>query len=48
MDVVALCVEIKEQFELLQAIGCQQVQGHLFSAPLTKTQATALLTKNFT
>lgn len=43
MDVVAEGVETIEQLEILQAIGCQQIQGNLFSAPLTSTQATAVL-----
>lgn len=43
MDVVAEGVETHEQLKLLQAIGCQQIQGNLFSAPLTSTQATAVL-----
>ncbi|BAZ12304.1 diguanylate cyclase/phosphodiesterase with extracellular sensor [Calothrix sp. NIES-4071] len=48
MDVVAEGVETTEQLDILHSIGCQQVQGYLFSAPVTHTQATALLTENFT
>lgn len=43
MDVVAEGVETIEQLKLLQAIGCQQIQGNLFSAPLTSAQVTTVL-----
>jgi predicted signal transduction protein with EAL and GGDEF domain len=34
LDVVAEGVECREQLELLQALGCDQVQGFLFAPPL--------------
>ncbi len=43
MDVVAEGVETQEQLKILRSIGCQQVQGLLFSAPLTEIQTKVLL-----
>jgi diguanylate cyclase (GGDEF)-like protein len=34
MDVVAEGVETTEQLEQLRSLGCEQIQGYLFSAPL--------------
>ena len=43
MNVIAEGVETLEQLELLRAIGCEQVQGYLFSPPIAATDAAALL-----
>jgi EAL domain-containing protein (putative c-di-GMP-specific phosphodiesterase class I) len=34
IKVVAVGVETEEQFEILRSIGCQEMQGFLFSRPL--------------
>jgi EAL domain-containing protein (putative c-di-GMP-specific phosphodiesterase class I) len=43
MDVVAEGVETEEQRAQLQALGCRYGQGFLFSRPLDRERATALL-----
>jgi len=43
MNVVAEGVETVEQLDYLRAIDCEQVQGYLFSPPITAHQATELL-----
>jgi diguanylate cyclase (GGDEF)-like protein len=43
MDTIAEGVETWEQLKYLQHIGCQQAQGFLFSPPVPKDQAEALL-----
>ncbi len=41
--VLAEGVETEEQFEMLQRLGCQQVQGYLLTPPACATEARALL-----
>jgi EAL domain-containing protein (putative c-di-GMP-specific phosphodiesterase class I) len=41
--VIAEGVETEEQFEMLQRLGCQQVQGYLLGHPTCATEARALL-----
>ena len=36
LDVVAEGIETTEQFEYMKKIGCQKVQGFLFSKPVSK------------
>jgi diguanylate cyclase (GGDEF)-like protein/PAS domain S-box-containing protein len=43
LSVVAEGVETEEQFELLRVMGCDKVQGHLFSAPQPAAAIPALL-----
>lgn len=43
MDVIAEGVETTTQLEQLYNIGCEQVQGFLFSPPVTTSQATDLI-----
>lgn len=43
MDVVAEGVETLEQLEQLRAMGCESVQGFLFSRPVPSQRATELL-----
>ncbi len=44
---VAEGVETKEQLRLLRELGCQKVQGYLFSKPLTAEEASRCLEKHF-
>lgn len=43
LEVIAEGIETMEELEILQAMGCQKMQGHLFSRPLTGKAATQLL-----
>jgi diguanylate cyclase (GGDEF)-like protein/PAS domain S-box-containing protein len=43
MSVVAEGVETLEQLAFLRELGCRQIQGYLFSRPLTSQDATRLL-----
>jgi diguanylate cyclase (GGDEF)-like protein len=43
LHVVAEGVESQHQLETLQALGCDEMQGHLFGAPMTAAAVTALL-----
>ena len=45
MDVVAEGVETEEQLTLLGELGCQFAQGYLFSKPVDKEIASALIQK---
>ena len=40
---VAEGVELVEQYEYLQAIGCNVIQGYLFSRPLTSSDMEKIL-----
>ena len=44
MGVIAEGVETEEQLERLQALGCELVQGYLFSKPIKPEKALAMLT----
>lgn len=43
MSIIAEGIESQEQLHRLQALGCEKVQGYLFSRPVCVEQATALL-----
>jgi EAL domain-containing protein (putative c-di-GMP-specific phosphodiesterase class I) len=43
LSVVAEGVETEEQAQLLRLLRCDQMQGYLFSPPVTKSQIEALL-----
>lgn len=43
--VLAEAVETKEQVELLQSIGCDQVQGYYYSKPMPEDDFFELLKK---
>ncbi|ELR97702.1 EAL domain-containing protein [Gloeocapsa sp. PCC 73106] len=45
MNVVAEGVEKPEQLEILRKLNCEEMQGYLFSQPLSIIEATDLLTK---
>ena len=42
MEVIAECVETSEQTNLLQSIGCDEIQGYVCSAPLSAPAFTEL------
>jgi diguanylate cyclase (GGDEF)-like protein len=43
LTVIAEGVETRPQFELLRRLGCDEVQGYYFSAPVPKDEAAVLL-----
>jgi diguanylate cyclase (GGDEF)-like protein/PAS domain S-box-containing protein len=43
LKVIAEAVETREQLEFLRSIECDEMQGYLFSRPLTSDQATKVL-----
>jgi diguanylate cyclase (GGDEF)-like protein/PAS domain S-box-containing protein len=43
LTVIAEGVETRPQFDLLRRLGCDEVQGYYFSAPVPKDEATVLL-----
>lgn len=47
IDVVAEGVETAQQFEQLEQLGCDMVQGYLLSKPLTSSQAEAHLSSDY-
>jgi EAL domain-containing protein (putative c-di-GMP-specific phosphodiesterase class I) len=47
LTVVAEGVETQEQLYCLQSLQCEEMQGYLFSRPLSVEQATELLQTNF-
>ena len=46
LKVVAEGVETEEQLNYLRSVGCDQMQGHVFSPPLSVEQMTRLLLKS--
>ncbi len=46
LNVVAEGVETEELKELLKNLGCEYIQGYLFSKPLPAEEATKLLQNN--
>jgi EAL domain-containing protein (putative c-di-GMP-specific phosphodiesterase class I) len=44
LSVVAEGVETQAQFELLTSIGCDEMQGFLYSAPKTASELQTMLT----
>jgi diguanylate cyclase (GGDEF)-like protein/PAS domain S-box-containing protein len=46
LKLVAEGVENQTQENLLRSLGCEEVQGYLFSRPVTASEATVLLQKN--
>ena len=47
MGLLAEGVETKEQIELLQSIGCDQVQGYYYAKPMPEEEFYALLEKQY-
>ncbi|ANU15521.1 diguanylate cyclase [Planococcus halocryophilus] len=47
MSVIAEGVETEEQLALLKELGCDEIQGYLFSKPLTTDHFSQLLSKEF-
>jgi EAL domain-containing protein (putative c-di-GMP-specific phosphodiesterase class I) len=46
LKTVAEGVETVDQWEALRRLGCDEMQGYLFSEPLNANEATALLAEN--
>lgn len=46
LDVIAEGVESKEQIEILQGMGCNQIQGYYYSKPLPKSEIEEKFLKN--
>ena len=46
LNIIAEGVETEKQLELLQAMDCDEMQGFLFSWPLSVDEATKLLTES--
>jgi EAL domain-containing protein (putative c-di-GMP-specific phosphodiesterase class I) len=46
MDVLAECVETHQQFDLLREMGCDAIQGYLYSAPLPADETFLALRDN--
>lgn len=46
MEVIAECVETKEQLEILGSLGCDQIQGYYFSRPLRAAAFGEMLRSN--
>ena len=46
LDAVAEGVETKAQLEVLQSLGCEKVQGYLYSRPLPVLEVEAVLRSN--
>ena len=46
MTMIAEGVETKEQLELLQQYGCDQIQGYYYSTPLPYDEFTAWIIEN--
>ncbi len=47
LGLLAEGVETKEQIELLQSIGCDQVQGYYYAKPMPEEEFYALLEKQY-
>jgi len=43
LSVVAEGVETKEQFDYLESLGCDEIQGYLFSPPISANEFTKML-----
>jgi EAL domain-containing protein (putative c-di-GMP-specific phosphodiesterase class I) len=48
LKVVAEGVETQEQSEFLRKLGCDQIQGYVFSKPIPSAEIVALLYKTMT
>ncbi|ARN74675.1 hypothetical protein BST96_11425 [Oceanicoccus sagamiensis] len=46
LNVVAEGVETDEQLKLIKALGCDELQGYIFSRPLSKSDFSAMFTQN--
>ena len=48
MKTVAEGVATEEQLQLVRALGCDKIQGYIFSRPVTGTTVKAMLGQNRT
>ena len=48
LRVLAEGVEIQEQLELLRGLECEEMQGNLFSKPITTEEVTMFIDIHFT